>query len=155
MAQGTGYRERLLPHWWVWLLVLAMVAMLAVAYGAALGVPAGAAVAVVGGALVCWLVWMTSPTVVVDATGVAVASARLPYGSIAAVEALDAAAIAKLRGPGSDARLYVALRPWSSSTGVLIRLDDPEDPHPGWLFSSRHPARVAAAIAATMAPATG
>jgi hypothetical protein len=55
-----------------------------------------------------------------------------------------------MRGPSSDARLFVALRPWSASSGVLLELNDPLDPHPAWLFSSRHPARVVAAVTATM-----
>jgi hypothetical protein len=46
--------------------------------------------------------------------------------------------------------MFVALRPWSAPAGVLVRLDDPEDPHPAWLFTSRHPVRLAAAITATM-----
>ena len=51
---------------------------------------------------------------------------------------------------GADGRLFVSLRPWSGADGVLVRLDDPKDPHPAWLFTSRHPARVVAALAATM-----
>ena len=33
----THYRERLLPKWWAWLLMVSFVAMIAIAYGAALG----------------------------------------------------------------------------------------------------------------------
>lgn len=144
------YRERLLPRWWAWLLVLGLVAMLAIAYGAALGALVGWLVAGGTALLAVVLLVVTAPEVRVDAGTLLVDDARLPVTSIASVEQVDRAEIARLRGPGADARLFVALRPWSASDGVLVRLDDPEDPHPAWLFTSRHPARVEAALAATM-----
>lgn len=150
MPTAAEYRERLLPTWWAWLLVLALVAMIAIAYGAALGATAGWLVAAGTALLAVGLLWLTAPEVAVTPEGLRVDDALLPLASVAGWEEVDRDEIARLRGPGSDARLFVALRPWSASGGVLVRLDDPEDPHPAWLFSSRHPARVTAALAATM-----
>jgi hypothetical protein len=145
-----SYRERLLPRWWTWLVVALLVTMLAVAYGAALGATVGWIVTAIGGALAVWFLVVTAPTVEVAEGNLVVDGARLPVTSIAEVAEVDAAEIARLRGPGADARLFVALRPWSAPNGVLVRLDDPADPHPAWLFTSRHPARVRQVIAATM-----
>jgi hypothetical protein len=150
MPTPDAYRERLVPRWWAWLFALALVAMLAIAYGAALGARAGWLMAGAGAALTVFLLLLTAPRVAVSATHLEVDGARLPVTSISSVEDVDGAAIRELRGPGSDARVFVALRPWSCRSGVLVRLDDPEDPHPAWLFSSRHPARVIAALTATM-----
>lgn len=147
---SVTYRERLLPRWWVWLLVAALVGMLALAYGAALGATAGWLVATGAGGIAVALLWITAPAISVDADGLRVAEARLPVRAIASAEAVSTQDIARLRGPGSDARLFTALRPWSAPGGVLVQVDDPQDPHPAWLFSSRHPTRVAEAIAATM-----
>jgi hypothetical protein len=152
MPRTDAYRERLLPRWWAWLFAVALVLMLAVAYGAALGASAGWLMAIGGIILTVFLLLLTAPRVAVTGTHLEVDGARLPVTSIASVEDVDAGRIRELRGPGSDARLFVALRPWSCSTGVLVLLDDPDDPHPAWLFSSRHPARVVAAITATMGP---
>lgn len=150
MTPDPAYQERLLPTWWAWLLAFAMVGMLAVAYGAALGATAGWAVAGGIGLLAVVLLWVTAPRIRVDAQALEVDDARLPLASIAEATTVSRADIARLRGPGGDARTFVALRPWSASQGVLVRLDDADDPHPTWLFTSRHPARVVAALAATM-----
>jgi hypothetical protein len=144
------YKERLLPQWWAVLTAVALVLMLAVAYGAALGRSAGLTVGIGGMLLALWLLWITSPVVQITSDTLLVAAARLPLDAVGAVRAVDRADIAALRGPGADARLFVALRPWSAGGGVLVEVDDPQDPHPGWLFSSRHPARIVSALTATM-----
>lgn len=149
-AGVVTYRERLLPAWWTWLLAASLLACLAIAYGAALGAAAGWLVAAAGAALLGWLLWITSPVIRIDQDSLTVGGARLPRTAVAAAEIVDRTRIRELRGPGSDARLYVELRPWSARDGVLVTLDDTADPHPGWLFSSRHPTRVTDALTATM-----
>ena len=150
MTDEADYRERLLPKWWVWLVAIALVSMLAVAYGAALGSTAGFVVEAGGTGLVILVLWVTSPRVVVTATDLQVADALLPRSSVVSAMRVGPQEITTLRGPGADARLFVSLRPWSSAEGVLVQLLDPADPHPAWLFSSRHPARVVDALTATM-----
>lgn len=153
VTPAAGYRERLLPHWWAWVLALAVVAMLAIAYGAALGSIPGLAVAVGGVILACWLLWISSPVVVVDAAGLHAAGAALPISSIGDVEVADREAVRALRGPGADARVFAVLRPWSASSAVLVNLDDAEDPHPAWLVSTRHPSRLCESIRSACARA--
>jgi hypothetical protein len=150
MASPDAYRERLLPRWWAWLLAYSFVAMIAIAYGAALGATTGWLIAIGGLALITGLLVITAPTIVIADGALEVGGATLPLSSIGGAEAVTGARIAELRGPGADGRIFVSLRPWSSADGVLVLLEDPEDPHPAWLFSSRHPARVVDALAATM-----
>lgn len=154
MSTPSEYEERLLPSWWAWLLAMMLVLMLSVAYGAALGSTIGWLLGLGTAVLVVVLLWVTAPQVRVRDGRLEVDDATLPVASIGSVEAVTRADIARLRGPGGDARLFVALRPWSGPDGVHVVLDDPDDPHPAWLFTSRHPARVAAALAATMSVAT-
>jgi hypothetical protein len=146
LVDRSTYRERLLPQWWVWVFVVALVTMLAVAYGAALGTGPGFAVAIPGVLVGAWLLWISSPVVAVDDQGLSAAGARLPQQSIGDVEIVDKATIRALRGPGADARMYVVLRPWSASSAVLVNLDDADDPHPAWLVSTRNPARLCESI---------
>ena len=40
---------------------------------------------------------------------------------------------------------FVAIRPWIGP-GVQIILDDPDDPTPYWVVSTRHPRRLMAAM---------
>ena len=145
-----AFRERLLPRWWAWMLAYALIGMIAIAYGAALGAAIGWLIAAVGLVLATALLLITAPTIVVADGVLAVGGARLPLTSIGEVEEVTGARIRELRGPGSDGRLFVSLRPWTGNDGVLVRLDDADDPHPAWLFTSRHPARVVSALTATM-----
>ena len=144
------YRERLVPRWWAWLLALSLVAMVAIAYGAALGDRAGWILGIGGVVLAGWLLWITAPTIVVTEDELLIAAARLPLSVVDRVEVVQPSQILSLRGPGSDARLFVSLRPWAANSGVIVHLDDPQDPHPAWLLSTNHPDQVAAAIAGTM-----
>lgn len=150
MATPDEFRERLLPRWWAWLLAYSFIGMISVAYGAALGATLGWLIAAGGLALATGLLVITAPTIVISGTGLTVDGATLPLTSIGEVEAVTGARIRELRGPGSDGRLFVSLRPWSGNDGVLVTLDDADDPHPAWLFTSRHPARVVDTLAATM-----
>ena len=150
MVDPGEFRERLLPRWWAWLLAYSFVGMIAIAYGAALGATVGWLVAIGGLVLATGLLLITAPTIEVSDGALTVGGATLPLTSIGEVEAVTGDRIRELRGPGADGRLFVSLRPWSGADGVLVQLDDSEDPHPAWLFTSRHPARVVAALAATM-----
>ena len=56
------------------------------------------------------------------------------------------------RGTGLDARAWTLLRGWVDPV-ARIALDDPDDPAPYWVVSTRHPTVLAAAIAAEQADA--
>ncbi len=124
--------------------------MISVAYGAAIGGLSGLAVGLVAGTLVTALLVGTSPVIRVDESSLCAGRARLPRTSVSGARVLDREALVALRAPGADARAYTLLRPWASSKAVLVRLDDPDDPHPAWIVSSRHPDRLAGALTATM-----
>ena len=49
------------------------------------------------------------------------------------------------RGVRLDARAYLLIRGWIPGL-VRVELDDPDDPTPYWLVSTRHPVRLAAAL---------
>ena len=71
--------------------------------------------------------------------------ARIPVGLLGPVRELDAAQMRALRGPRADARAYLCQRGWIPA-GVAVVIDDPADPAPYWLLSSRRPGRLAAAL---------
>jgi hypothetical protein len=48
-------------------------------------------------------------------------------------------------GPALDARAFVCLRAWAR-TGVRVDLQDPLDPTPYWLLSTRRPQELADAL---------
>ena len=71
--------------------------------------------------------------------------ARLPVRFVAGEVALDAAGRSALLGPEADPLAFVVQRPWIPGA-VQVVLDDPADPTPYWLVSTRHPDRLAAAL---------
>jgi Protein of unknown function (DUF3093) len=75
------------------------------------------------------------------------ARAHIPLELCGAVEVLDAERTRRAGGPDADARAYLLLRPYIA-TAVRVAIDDPNDPAPYWLISSRRPDRLAAAVRA-------
>ena len=61
--------------------------------------------------------------------------------------ALDAGATRWCAGPGADARAFLLLRPYLKRA-VRVEIDDPADPTPYWLVSTRHPEDLARALSA-------
>ena len=150
-----SFRERLWPSWRAWLVIEGLIGLLAWAYGIALGGVVGAGFALVGTGAAIAIARLSSPLIVLTSTRLQVGQATLPIEAIAAVQSVSRPGIAELRGPHADARLYVELRPWAAREAILIAIDDPSDPHPAWLVTTRHPDRLQAALAATMSTNKG
>lgn len=146
MPTIVHYRERLTPGLLAWLLMVAMAAVFGIAFGAALGAGVGWFTFLVVLGLVIALVLLTSPSIEVTDDALRVGRATLPRRAVSSVEVLDAEGAREARGPRADARQYLVLRSTTASTAVRIILDDPEDPHPSWLVTSRHPQQFAAAL---------
>lgn len=110
-----------------------------------------------------WLTWLASIVALALVTGlvgyygaarVAVTDgqlragrAHIPLELCGAVEVLDADRTRLAGGADADARAYLLLRPYIA-TAVRVAIDDPKDPVPYWLLSSRRPDRLAAAVRA-------
>jgi hypothetical protein len=146
-ATDPLYRERLhVPlRWWVqatmflatvWLaLIVAVPAWMAWA-------GSGALLAAVFG-LFAWL----GATRVEISDGLLYAGpARIPLSQLGSAEALDKDATRRVHGVDADARAFLVTRPYISRA-VKVYIEDPDDPTPYWLVSSRHPRRLAAALA--------
>ncbi|EWM65232.1 hypothetical protein MCBG_02365 [Micromonospora sp. M42] len=73
--------------------------------------------------------------------------AHLPVRYVADVVPLDAAGRREVLGVGSDPLAFVVQRPWIDGA-VQVVLDDPEDPTPFWVVSTRHPVQLAVAVLA-------
>ena len=74
--------------------------------------------------------------------------ARLPLAVIADVVALDAAGKREALGRRRRTRsAFVIQRPWIGPA-VQVLLDDPADPTPYWVISTRHPVELATALLA-------
>jgi hypothetical protein len=131
--------------WWA----LAAVGVLALflAYDAALGmVPALLTAALLSLACGVWLASQSATTVAATPTGLRAGAAHLPPDAIGTVEVLDAASTAAARGPLADPHAFFVLKGYVR-TSVRVWVDDPHDPVPYWLVSTRKPIAVADALA--------
>lgn len=138
------YRERLWPSLWVFGFA-ALVIPAAFLVFLPINPTAGVIVAVVlfGGCVA--LLILGSPVIAITPTAVIAGRARLPIafaGDSSAHEGEDATLE---RGRRMDARAWLLIRGWVSPV-VRIAVDDPADPTPYWLISTRHPARVLDAL---------
>jgi hypothetical protein len=142
------YDERLRTplRWWVqgtmvvaslWL--ASAVAMPAVA---ALLVGAVAALVVSG-----FLASYGAARIQVDGVRLRAGRAQIDAGLLGAATSLDAAATRRRAGVDADARAYLLLRPYLKRS-VHVELQDPDDPTPYWLMSTRRPDELARAITA-------
>jgi hypothetical protein len=139
------FRERLTVPimWWVLAALFSLSVLLAVGFylGPVWGVGTCAATIVVAGAIF----GSAGIVISVDARQIYVGRASIEHIYIAACRSLSAEETRRRAGVEADARAHLVLRPYIK-TAVEISLDDPDDPVPYWLVSTRHPQRLAAAM---------
>ncbi|TXI39672.1 MAG: DUF3093 domain-containing protein [Mycobacterium sp.] len=149
-SQTVRYRERLWAPWWWWPLGLGASAVLA--YEINLGVRAlpdwipYTVMAIVAAGVLLWLS-RTEVQVVSTPTGVELLAgpAHLPTSVVSRSAVVPRTAKSAAMGRQLDPAAYVLHRTWVGPM-VLVVLDDPDDPTPYWLVSTRHPDRVLSAL---------
>jgi hypothetical protein len=147
-ATPVAYAERLTVPWWSWPLVLICGALLAAEISiGAVGVPAWLPFAVVLPTTFAVQLWIGRIRVAVTAGEFLVDDARLPVDVISEVVALDADGKREVLGVGAHPLAFVVQRPWIGGA-VQVLLDDPADPTPFWVVSTRHPVELATALLA-------
>jgi hypothetical protein len=92
-------------------------------------------------ALVVFLMIAKSARVEVSEGSLKVANAQIERKFITSVEAIGADQAFFERGSGLDTRAWIHFQ-GSVKTLAKVRINDPEDPTPYWLFSTRNPAEL-------------
>ncbi|MFE9202997.1 DUF3093 domain-containing protein [Micromonospora sp. NPDC007230] len=142
------YAERLGLPWWAWPAGLAVAGLLATElWMGATGVRSWLPFVLLIPAVLVALCWLGRIRVAVRDGELRVDDARLPVRYVADVVPLDAAGRREVLGVGSDPLAFVVQRPWIGGA-VQVVLDDPADPTPFWVVSTRHPVELATAILA-------
>lgn len=143
-APEVLYSERQwVPLWW-WIAGTAFAALL----GAQMGVNRGmwwfVATFIVIGALIAWfLIHLSSTVVRVERDGdgtrwLVVGDANLPSSVVSRSLAVPRSAKQNALGRQLDPAAYLVHRAWVKEMALFV-LDDPEDPTPYWLVSSKNP----------------
>jgi hypothetical protein len=115
-----------LPGWFAW---TASAVLLAVVYG--------------------MFAWVGSSRVEVRDGVLYAGPAQIALTYLGAAEALDKEATHRVHGVDADARAFLHTRPYISRS-VRVTIEDPADPTPYWLVSTRHPRQLAAALTRPM-----
>jgi Protein of unknown function (DUF3093) len=139
------FRERLTVPltWWVLAGLFALSVLLAV--GAYLGPVWGVGTSVATLLVAAAIFGSAAVVISVDAKEIHVGRASIEHAYVAACRALSAEETGRRAGVEADARAHLVLRPYIK-TAVEITLDDPDDPVPYWLVSTRDPHRLANAM---------
>ena len=141
-----AHQERLRLPWWAWPVALLGGAILATEL--TLGIPAlpgWLPYAVLLPASLALMVPLDRLRIAVTAEEFQVDDARLPVAVISDVIPLDAAGKREALGVGAHPYAFVVQRPWIG-TAVQVLLDDPADPTPYWVVSTRRPVQLATAL---------
>src|SRR5690606_17407909 len=139
------YRERLWPAPWIFLST-ALVIPASLLVFLPISTTAGWIVAVVLYGLIVATLLVTTPTVEVADGELRAGRARLPLAVVGGVRAAHGADAVHERGVGLHADAWLLIRGWIPDV-VRVELDDPQDPTPYWIISSRRADALAAAIA--------
>lgn len=149
-TQSVRYRERLWVPWWWWPIGIGLSAVLA--FEVNMGVrplPDWLAYVVLAVVAVGVLLWLSRVEVqVVSADGeveLQAGQAHLPISVVSRSAPVPLSAKSAALGRQLDPAAFVLHRNWVKPM-VLVVLDDPDDPTPYWLVSSRHPDRVLSAL---------
>jgi hypothetical protein len=141
-ATTAAYREALRTPWWWYLVAVAVASILAAEFHVAAlrltdWIPFGTLVPL--SIVIVW--WLGHSSLEISDGELRIRGAHLPLEYVSGAVALDAATLRLVVGREGDPAAFVSIRPWIGP-GVQLWLDDPDDPAPYWVVSSRHPDRV-------------
>jgi hypothetical protein len=138
------YRERLWPAPWLFV-ATALVIPASLLVFLPINQTVGVIVALVLYLGCVGLLLLASPVIEVTGSHLVAGRARLPLGLVGKAEGFSGDEARLERGQRLDARAYLVIRGWVDPV-ARIEVDDPQDPTPYWLVSTRRPAELIAAL---------
>lgn len=110
------------------------------------GAPISITAGVIAGVIMCLLTlaifFGTAPTLEVTETTVRFGRATIEREYVGEAYAFRGENARVATGPALDGRAYMCFRGWIPSV-IRVQIDDPADPTPYWIASSRHPEKIA------------
>ena len=141
-APSPAYRERLRTPWWWYLVGLGVAAILAGEFhiaGIGLTDYLSFGILLPLSVLVVWSLGRS--WVEISGGELRVRGGHIPLADIGGAVALDAQTLRRVVGREGDPAAFLSIRPWVGP-GVQLWVDDPDDPTPYWVISTRHPRQV-------------
>lgn len=149
----TIYRERLWPAPWLYF-ATGLVVPASLLVFLPINLIAGAVTAVLLYAACLTALFLASARIAVTDTEFLAGRARLPVGLVGETAAFRGEEAFLERGQRLDARAWLLLRGWVDPV-VSVGIDDPQDPTPYWLVSTRHPEALIEALERARVSARG
>jgi hypothetical protein len=143
--KSQGFTESSPWPIWLWLFLVFLAASLALAFWAALGTRWAAITGLIQFLGLIFISQRTQLEIKVDDRELRVGSAHIAREFLGKAKALSADEMRQWRGPLADPAAFMALRFWIP-TGVKIEINDPKDPTPYWLISSKKAQPLLAAL---------
>lgn len=142
----TVFQERLSPAWWLVLaLFIAVPTSVLIFLPLNLAVGAGVGVAIWLG--LAGLLWWTAPILRLDEETFSAGRAHISRRYITQIDVIDHDGARAAKSVDLDARAFLVMRPWITPV-IRVHLNDPRDPTPYWLVSTRQPEKLATLIGA-------
>ena len=145
MSGGIAYRERLWPGLGMPSFLLFMGTSLSIAYQRAYHGRIGLIVFVVSVALTTIISVATSPMIRISEGQLTLGKAHIERRHLGQIALLDPQQARNAQGHGAHAHALTVIRSAARHL-VLVEIIDEHDPHPYWMFSTRHPDEVLAAL---------
>lgn len=144
-VRGAGeFTERLWPSPGTWAMV-PLVALSCVFVFAPFGLVPAITGFVVAAVMTTAAFVVASPVVRVSEGRLRAGNARIEVDLLGAAAGFRGEEARRERGPRLDARAFLLLRGWVDPV-VRVEIDDPADPTPYWLISTRRPDELLAAL---------
>lgn len=138
------YKERQWVPWYWWLFAVGFAALLGAQMGNNRGIWYFVVTFVLAAALLGWFLYSLSSTVVrveKDSDGtrwLVIGESNLPHTVVSRSMAVPYSAKQSALGPQLDPAAYLVHHSWVAEMALMV-LDDPEDPTPYWLVSTKDP----------------
>ena len=129
------YREVIRPPLWLMALYASLFGSCVFAIWASLDARATLVSALLSFFALLWIWWKSPLHISVD-DQLRVGPAHIDLRYIKSVELLDESAMRRTRTRDADPAAFLAIRFWSPA-GIKVVLDDPRDPTPYWLITTR------------------
>jgi len=135
-------RETLRWPWWFWFLALGLDFSIVIALWAGLGNIAAILGSIIVAILTLWMYFFTALQIEISIQELRVGRAHIDRKFLGKVTSLDATMMSHHLRAGINPSAFHAVRFWVK-TGVKIEINDPRDPTPYWLVSSKKAIEIA------------
>lgn len=144
MNDSVRYVEKLWPAWWIWLSGVIIGGSFSTIFFP-IGVTYGVIALIVGVAACAAALVAITPRIEITDQWLRVGRAQIEREHVGYVVAHRDGAAREQLGPGFDARSYQCIRGWINPV-ITAQITDEQDSTPYWLFSTRQPEQVLAAL---------